>query len=246
MNSAKTSTQIRINVYFSFRQFDGSVVLQNRSLPWHCIPNMWDTLIQDQFLLNVEQLLYFSKSVFSVVRRLSWWSFPRWIAASKTADIQIHQNIAVTSMSNVSSPCWRFSFCRPHEQIRSRWPTFFLDFFKLEWDNFVSLGLSFPPRVSPYWCSSLHLDATHDNAMLCYQSNISQRVSTYRYGPNMNFVFWASPSCKMHSNQIPLETNRQSSTPNSSLVSDYSTTRVSSCISLFLICSEGRWLSWNG
>ena len=65
-----------------------------------------------------------------------------------------------------------------------------LGFLQIGVRRFLSrwVSLSFPPLVSPYWFLSLHLDAAHDNSMLCYQSNISQRVSTYRYGPNMNFV----------------------------------------------------------
>ena len=81
-----------------------------------------------------------SKSVFLVVRRLSWWSCPRCIAAFYVADIHIHQIIAVTSMSSISSLCWRLNFCRQFEQICSRWQTLFLDILTLCWDNFVPCG----------------------------------------------------------------------------------------------------------
>ena len=88
--------------------------------------------------------------------------------------------------------------------------------------------------------------------MLCEQSDLSQRVSTYRHSPNSNFVHLTSPSFNMHSNRIPSETDRQSSTLTSSLVFDFSTTQVSSCINLFWLGLKGvgwaemaRCIFWN-
>ena len=206
---------------------------------------MWDTLIQDQFLRNVEQLLYFSKSVFLVVRRLSWWSFPRCIAAFIVADIHIHQIIAVTSMSSISSLCWRLNFCRPHEQIRSRWPTLFLDILTLCWDNFVPFGFLVVFRHGSLRTGvHLYIWMPHVITRCCVVSqtsrNESPRTGTVRI---RTLCFEHHRVFNMHSNRIPLQTDRQSSTQNSSLV--FSTTQVSSCINLFYL-SEGSWLSWNG
>ena len=108
---------------------------------------------------------------------------------------------------------------------------------------------SFPPWVSQYWCSYLHLNATLENSMLWFHSNLSQRVSPYWWDPNSNSVLWASPGCKMHSNPVRLETDRQSATQNSSLVFDFATTRssppsFSSCINQPLR-HDFRVVSWT-
>ena len=101
--------------------------------------------------------------------------------------------------------------------------------------------------------SILHQVSLHpklENSMLCFHQISGHKFLLYWWDPNLNSLLWVSPGCKMHSNPALLETDRQSSTPDSTLVLSIATTRSSSpgltcCISLFdMVWEELVELKW--
>ena len=130
MNSAKTKYQIRGNVYLCSRQLDGSVVQQSGSHPWSCIqincgyPKLFSTSIQDKISLKYRTIVWFSR------RPCAWW-YANYLdnlvqdvpLPSLSRTWSIRQIVVLTSISGISSPGWRPSFCRTFEWTFSSWPT---------------------------------------------------------------------------------------------------------------------------
>ena len=75
------------------------------------------------------------------------------------------------------------------------------------WKDFLKMDIigTLLPDLSKLWWDKLrrfrhtvlvivlHLNATLENSMLCFHSNLSQRLSPYQYGLNSNCVLGVSP-----------------------------------------------------
>ena len=246
MHSAKTSNRIRENVYLS------TIWRLCRVAKSFSIMELYPEYVRyfDSRSVSAKYrtTARLSKSVFLVVDKLSWWSCPRCIAAFYVADIHIHQIIAVTTMSSISSLCWRLTFCRQFEQICSSWPTLFLDILTCVLRQFCPIWFLGRFRHGSLRTGvHLYIWMPHVIIRCCVNSQTSRngypRTFTVRI---RTLCIEHPPSFNMHSNPILSETDRQSSTLNSSLVFDVSNMRFSllASISFNLVWRELFELKW--